>query len=155
MSLRPFVVTTVLCWCWRDHPPDCTHLSNSGGPRRGKSDNHCCRRAARRARFRLRGDKLASGRRGSGEVSSRTAMIGSLFRVQRSRGGISRGHCHRNQEPIVRSPFCPSEKLVRELASDHTHHRPSPRLPMHEIFGRRSLCHVNIPDLGRRGATWR
>ena len=38
--------------------------SRSGGPRRTKSDNRRCRRAARRARFYLRDDDLASGRRG-------------------------------------------------------------------------------------------
>ena len=35
------------------------------------------------------------------------------------------------------------------------HHRPSPRLPMHEPFGQCSLCHVSNSDLGRRGATCR
>ena len=62
--------------------------SRSGGPRRVKSDNRCCRRAARRARFHLGGTSSAGGTRGSGEVSSRAEMLmhGSSF------GAISRDH---------------------------------------------------------------
>ena len=129
--------------------------SRSCGPRRPSGENSPRVGTTRSARYHLGSKSSAGGRRGPGEVSARTAMIGIRFRVQRPRDDTSGGHCHRNLIPIVRKSFCPSEKLVRELAGDRTHHRPSPRLPMHEPFGQRSLRHVNNSDPGRRGATWR
>ena len=50
--------------------------------------------------------------------------------------------------------------LVRELAGYRTHHRASPRLPMHELFGLHFRAAQSLPckqlrSRGRRGATCR
>ena len=85
----------------RDYPPDCTHLSK-WRPATGQVGQPLlppCRASCSISPWRL---SSASGRRGSGEVSSRTAVVGSGFRVQRPRDGTSGGHCHRNPVPIVR-----------------------------------------------------
>ena len=126
--------------------------SRSCGPRRPSGENSPRVGTTRRARYHLGSKSSAGGRRGQSEVSSRTAMIGTGILVPLGRPPREDYNGTRFPVPIVRWSFCLFEKLVCELAGDRTHHRPSPRLPMHEPFGQRSLCHVSNSDLGRRGA---
>ena len=129
--------------------------SRSCGLRRPSGENSPRVGTTRPARFHLGSKSSAGGRRGQSEVSARTAMIGTESLGPSEAPPRNGSNGSRDSVPIVRSSFCLSEKLVRELAGDRTHHRPSPRLPMHEPFGQHGLCHVSNSDPGRRGATWR